>query len=66
MNSRASGISISNDAYVHVTTPYGASRILKDGLNPQISGFVTKWKHVKDVIESAVFNTKLYSQKLWP
>jgi RHS repeat-associated protein len=59
-------INISDDAFVHVTTPKGAERILANGLNPEISGFVTKWKYIKDVTNSSDFNTILYSQKLWP
>ncbi|KDN54695.1 RHS repeat domain-containing protein [Flavobacterium seoulense] len=60
------GMSIADDAFVHVTTPAGAQNILSKGLNPEISGFVTKWEYVKNVSNPSEFNTKLYSQKLWP
>jgi hypothetical protein len=44
----------------------GASNILSKGLNPEISGFVTKYKYVKNVTNPSNFNTMSYSQKLWP
>jgi len=56
---------IADDAFVHVTTPGGAANILSKGLDPEISGFVTKWKYVKNVSNGSDFNTMLYSQKLW-
>lgn len=59
-------VNISDDAFVHVTTPGGAKNILAKGLNPEISGYVTKWKYVKNVKNPSDFNTMLYSQKLWP
>lgn len=58
-------INIADDAFVHITTPGGASNILSKGLNPEISGFVTKWKYVKNVTNPSDFNTMLYSQKSW-
>jgi RHS repeat-associated protein len=54
-----------DDAYVHITTPEGAKNILSKGLDPEISGFVTKWKYVKNITNGSDFNTMLYSQKLW-
>lgn len=72
INSKTSGeiapnpiLEIADDAFVHVTTPRGAENILKYGLDPDISGFVTKWKYIKDVTDPKVFNTKLYRQDLW-
>jgi hypothetical protein len=59
-------VNMADDAFVHVTTPGGATNILSKGLNPEISGFVTKWKYVKNVTNASDFNTMLYSQKLWP
>jgi hypothetical protein len=56
---------VSDDTLVHVTTDKGAEAILKGGLNPEISGYVTKWKYVKDITDPKVFNTKLYSQSIW-
>ncbi len=52
---------IADDAFVHVTTHGGAANILSKGLNPEISGFVTKWKYVKNVTNPSEFNTMLYS-----
>ncbi|MFW9874324.1 MAG: RHS repeat-associated core domain-containing protein, partial [Candidatus Thorarchaeota archaeon] len=56
---------IPDDAFVHVTTKQGAQDILKSGLDPNYSGYVTKWKYVKDVNNPKEFNTKIYSQSLW-
>jgi hypothetical protein len=61
-----SEINITDDAFVHVTTPRGASNILSNGLDPKISGFVTKWKYVKNVTNPSEFNTMLYKQSAWP
>jgi len=58
-------LNIADDAFVHVTTPEGEKNILSKGLNPNISGFVTKWKYVKNVANPSDFDTMLYSQKLW-
>jgi hypothetical protein len=66
LDRRISGELLSDDAFVHITTPKGATAILDKGLDPKISGYVTKWKYVKDITDPKVFNTKLYSQKLWP
>jgi len=64
-NSIGERISVtSDDAFVHITTDKGAEAILKGGLNPEISGYVTKWKYVKDVTDPKVFNTKIYSQSI--
>ena len=57
---------ISDDAFVHVTTPKGARNIKSYGLDPDISGYVTKWKYIKDVTDPSDFNTMLYKQDLWP
>ena len=62
----AKGVGLADDAFVHITTPAGARNILSKGLDPEISGFVTKWKYVKNVTSGSDFNTILYSQKLWP
>ncbi|EPG66220.1 RHS repeat-associated core domain protein [Leptospira wolffii serovar Khorat str. Khorat-H2] len=56
---------ISDDAFIHVTTPSGASKIMSSGLDPRISGYVTKWKYIKDVLDPSEFNTKLYRKDLW-
>jgi hypothetical protein len=56
---------VTDDAFVHVTTKEGAQAILKSGLDPTYSGYVTKWKYVKDVNNPKLFNTKIYSQSLW-
>jgi RHS repeat-associated protein len=57
--------SLADDAFVHVTTPGGARSILSEGLDPNISGFVTKWKYIKDITNASDFNTLLYSRKIW-
>jgi hypothetical protein len=56
---------IDDEAFVHVTTNSAASNILEKGLDPQISGFVTKWKYVKNVVDPREFNGILYKQSLW-
>jgi RHS repeat-associated protein len=56
---------VADDAFVHVTTKEGAQAILRGGLDPTYSGYVTKWKYVKDVNNPKLFNTKIYSQSLW-
>ncbi|MFB5652017.1 hypothetical protein ACE5IS_15325 [Leptospira wolffii] len=56
---------ISDEAFIHVTTPSGASKIMSSGLDPRISGYVTKWKYIKDVLDPSEFNTKLYRKDLW-
>ncbi|EPG66198.1 RHS repeat domain-containing protein [Leptospira wolffii] len=57
---------ISNEAFIHITTPKDALKILKLGLDPNRSGYVTKWKYIKDVQSPSEFNTKLYRKDLWP
>ncbi len=50
---------------MHITNRWGAKKILKEGLNPEISGYVTKWKYVNDILDPNDFSTILYKQKLW-
>ena len=59
------GLSIADDAFVHITTKAGASSILKEGLNPKYSGYVTKWKYVKGIADAKQFNTALYRKDSW-
>jgi hypothetical protein len=54
------------DDFVHVTPTKYADNILENGLDPNISGYVTKWKYVQDVTDPSDFNTMLYRQDLWP
>jgi len=56
---------LSDETFVHITTEWGAGKILEGGLNPEISGYVTKWKYVKNIDDPKVFNTKIYKQSLW-
>ena len=58
--------SVLDDDYVHVTTYDGARKIFASGgLDPKISGYVTRWKSIKNITDAADFNTKLYSQSRW-
>lgn len=59
------GATIADDAFVHITTPNCAPNILSKGLDPEISGYVTKWKYIKDVTDPGEFNTMMYRQDLW-
>jgi RHS repeat-associated protein len=59
-------ISMADDAFVHITTKGYVGKIASEGLNPSLSGYVTKWKYVKDVTDPSTFNTMLYRQNLWP
>jgi len=56
---------LSDETFVHITTEWGAKAILEKGLDPRISGYVTKWKYVKNIDDPKLFNTKIYKQSLW-
>jgi len=57
---------LSDEAFVHITTPESAEWIALEGFKPELSGYVTKWKYVKNVGDPSTFNTRLYRQDLWP
>jgi hypothetical protein len=62
----ASKCAIGPDDFVHVTDAAGAKSITTSGLNPEFSGYVTKWKYIENVDDARIFETKLYRQELWP
>ncbi len=56
-----------DEDFVHVTNNLGKQNILKpgSGLDPDISGYVTKWKYVKDITNPTDFSKVLFRQDLW-